>query len=450
MVNQSGQDTLIISELPDATALIAIIFNVTNGEFFRMTGFHFQSGTTNANGGGYGNIQVFASQNLDHNSKWRIDHCFFDALSGNAIGIYAFSGLVDNCVSRRELGSAPLLFSLEPNVDAGNMSWANDVAFGTVDEGVYVEGCYFTNSTGASTTDGYDGAKFVFRYNTTDGATVQGHGTESSGIFRSTRWMGVYGNTFNSYTYDSAAAVLFCRGGSGVCFSNTLTSTHWGRILEMTDYRLYANMVPYQIASGTNIWDDNVVTNGTSHPYVYDSGVDNSATGTSNHLFIVDTTKNWTANQWVDYSVVLLAPNLMAGTGTGVGGLIESNNATMIKVWNSLSFPPDLWSTNGQKYEITRVNHSLDQPGVGKGTLIADIGGGWTHEIDEPWYYWGNTGNNADLVGAQGQYTVVAGRNYTNAPRPNYVPLTFPHPFAQIGSTSPTLPPGNLHTVTPP
>ena len=60
--------------------------------------------------------------------------------------------------------------------------------------------------------------------------------------------------------------------------------------------------------------------------------------------------------------------------------------------------PPMTFNT-GDGYEIYKLLAALDQPGRGKGDLLADqdpvVTGSWPHQALEPVYAWGNTYNNS-------------------------------------------------------
>jgi hypothetical protein len=72
--------------------------------------------------------------------------------------------------------------------------------------------------------DAYDGARYVFRYNTVSGTNVGHHGLDSGG-FRSTSSWEIYNNQFDNP--NAAICVVFAsRGGSGVVFNNTATGAY--------------------------------------------------------------------------------------------------------------------------------------------------------------------------------------------------------------------------------
>ena len=78
---------------------------------------------------------------------------------------------------------------------------------------------------------------------------------------------------------------------------------------------------------------------------------------------------------------------------------------------------------NGDGYEIYKLVAALDQPGRGKGDLLADqdpiATGSWPHQALEPVYAWGNTYNNSQQLDvASGYPTIQENRDYYNQKTP--------------------------------
>ena len=87
----------------------------------------------------------------------------------------------------------------------------------------------------------------------------------------------------------------------------------------------------------------------------------------------------------------------------------------------------------------------LDQPGRGKGTLLSGFDpapAGWTGQVSDPVYAWGNTLNGQPSPLKSSAAVVAEGRDYFNAPKPNYTPYTYPHPLTQGASGSSSAPSG--------
>jgi len=109
-----------------------------------------------------------------------------------------------------------------------------------------------------------------------------------------------------------------------------------GRFFIMSSGTLAAKCFQY-FDVGTLTWTDLAyatggTTNGTDArlvvPYcrtdIFDTG---TATAASNTTTLVDTTKNWTASQWVNYQV-----RITAGTGKGQVRVITANDATTLTI----------------------------------------------------------------------------------------------------------------------
>jgi hypothetical protein len=156
---------------------------------------------------------------------------------------------------------------------------------------------------------------------------------------------------------------------------------------------------------------------------------------------MTDSTKSWTTNQWVNYSV--------EDTVTHGTGYITSNTSnTLTYTLYTDSGGPNKWNT-GDGYKIHKLLIALDQPGRGQGDLISgnvplNITTGtvaWTHQALEPCYSWNNLCNGAqvDMQGGIGPPTIQANRDYFNRTRmPGYVPYTYPHPLVSGSPSSPT------------
>jgi len=185
--------------------------------------------------------------------------------------------------------------------------------------------------------------------------------------------------------------------------------------------------LPYKIADGTNIWDHN-------DPTLYESG---THTGANASQVLVDSTKSWTVNQWKGWS-------LLNVTQQGRSGVVSSSTATTITCYPA-EFPIVVSFNTGNSYQLRKVIKCLDAPGAGKGGLlvggsdtVAPTPAGWPNQVDEPIYYWANTG--VTNTSTSGYYNIVSGRDFTNAPLAGYVPLVYPHPLAGTNGPPPTPP----------
>ena len=97
----------------------------------------------------------------------------------------------------------------------GDGAWADDDYFGTTN-GVTIENCYFLGQRVAAV-DSVKGAHWTFRHNYVTNDIIDGHGTDSSGRFRSTRAVEIYANTQGG----SVSLQNEGRGGVYLIYSNT-------------------------------------------------------------------------------------------------------------------------------------------------------------------------------------------------------------------------------------
>jgi hypothetical protein len=201
--------TVITDGSPTAWRSLALAIQ-GGGKPARVTGITFRKGT-DARGAN--------AINVSGCNGWRVDHCRFDYNGvGGALISYGDSfGLIDNCTIERAYTAVNIR-------GRGDESWMMPLALGTADA-VYIEDCTFIDVGPDGPTDGYDGARYVFRHNTvrqTDATKPIGgighHGFDSGGL-RSTFSCEVYGNTFsgNGWLFGRS------RGGTGVIFDNTVT-----------------------------------------------------------------------------------------------------------------------------------------------------------------------------------------------------------------------------------
>lgn len=479
--NTSGADTCITNELTTGAALISVYLDNSNLPFFRISGFHFECGSSNANfdtGDQYPNVAIGGTDFLTNNSEWEVDHCWFNLLTGPNVTDYGWNGLIDSCFFNQygngdaiSIHPSPLdIHGNNEGDEYGNVSYANPIAIGTEDEGLYVEDCYFTNNSYRGAVDVYGGGKCVFRHNWVERSGAQIHGTDTSGPYRSGRWLAVYDNVFSSYTMGGG--VVWARGGTGVIFSNTCSGP-WPALLSPIIERMNMIQITFTNAYGLNPFDDNV-TNANGTVKIFASGVNTAGSTTAgSDLVMTDPTAHWTPNQWVGYSICNSNAIGSLANNSAAGGIVLTNDATSITVFNMEGGagpfgPGDLFWTNGDIYLICQINHALDQPGVGQGNLLTTHPPGplftpvaWPQEVDTPWWMWGNTSNGVvldwitnvyNVNQSDEYYCVTPGRNFTNGVDMAYVQLQYPDPWTTNYTTNaispPTpLPPTNLRAT---
>jgi hypothetical protein len=434
----SNDQTVIVDDVPISGAAgnaMIIDFSCKSGEAGRISGITFRQGsrTQTPNHGG---IRVTGASR-----QFRIDHCHFDNLStGNLTISGNIYGVIDHCIFS-ETKFATAIFVTNGGGAYGDEAWTQAAQFGTANF-IFVEDSTFSWTgdpaiQGAGGLDSYKGGRYVTRYCVFNNCKPHSHGTDSSGRIRSSRAIEIYNNKLNwSRGYSPTGGLL--RGGGLLIHDNIYTNYASGFSL-----RVYREFFPFFFggAFGTNPWDSN-------DPHgVYESGTHGGPDGATT---LTKTAANWTANQWVGYSII--------NTVTGRGSYVRSNTRDTITyaVDNGYGKAPNLVFNKGDRFEIRKVLIALDQPGRGKGDLLtghqpvnARTGAAtWPDQALEPVYSWNNTNNGENLdVSTYGEPTLVAGRDYYNqTPMPGYTPFIYPHPLV---SEQPTpAPPGSSPSAT--
>jgi hypothetical protein len=311
----------------------------------------------------------------------------------------------------------------------GDNSWAQPEAYGTANA-LFIENNTFTNP-GTAVANVMDcapaGCRWVFRFNSVTNGNVGGHGTDSTGRSRSERMV----DTNNNQFIDDASKgltwplVVHYRGGTGVVWGNTLSEINgtanpgFTGFITLDTYRRTYAFHPWGGCNGAGSYDQN---DGT----VYDSG---TATATSTTL--TNSTKNWTANQWVQSG----APYSVLDTTQNFGSEIIANKA----ITASLMLTDDGYGQNnqfasGDSYQISRAKVCIDQPGRGAGTLLSGSTPSPTGGVNEalsPIYEWMDaTGSYVGAAAPMGSSDlgVLVNRDF------------YHESFNQAAQTSPTSP----------
>jgi hypothetical protein len=380
---------------------------------FRLTGFTFKYGsvTTYAENGGVHLVGTCPSV--------RIDHCHFDQLYANPFVMThgQIYGVIDHCV----FDERPRALTFQIYHDGwgghthGDGSWADNTDFGS-EKFLFIEDNTFRNANGyrSNGIDSYGGGRYVARHNYLVDTPIGGHGTESSGRFRGVRAIEIYNNTFLSSLVDPRGQL---RSGTMLQFHNLWT----GRIepdsksTHLTCYRQFRPFPFWGGANGTNRLDSN-----DSHG-LYASG---KHTGENNSATLVVANAGWTENQWVGYSVTNTTQRLKGRTGAVFhpSTCITANTSDTITFRGDEMGPPMIFNT-GDDFEIYKLLAALDQPGRGKGDLLADkdpvVTGSWPHQALEPVYAWGNTYNNSRQLDVASRYpTIQENHDYYNQKTP--------------------------------
>ena len=257
----------------------------------------------------------------------------------------------------------------------GDKSWALPDSYGTAST-FYVENNLFSsiawpfsdseiNINNSSWNRG--GGRYVARYNhitTASGGNVSGHGTETGvGRPRGVRQIEAYGNTFTC-TSGCPSAPLAPRSGVSLMFGNSIVNAGGSWASHVNYYEARRGSGPTSLwlwGAGTGPYDQNTGQNSTNtgSPTVFDSG---TTTG-GNTGSLTDTSKSWTAHQWLLDG----APYSAWDTVTGCGLEILDNTATGLTLMNSSS---TCTIGTGHAYQILQATVLIDQPTRGQSALL--------------------------------------------------------------------------------
>ncbi len=217
-----------------------IRWTTVSGGLTRVTGFTFQGGTIVDD---YNKGMLYFRGN---SNQFRFDHNKVIPTATSGMFLWGnIRGVVDHNTFDVKNG-----FGLYVHHDSwngtggyGDSSWASPSSLGT-SNAVFVEDNAFTNNQSDGyhqyATDGWNGGRVVYRYNTFTACTLANHGTDSGGRERSQRHFEVYNNTWiwNMQGGNNFASLIGYRGGSGVVFNNTATITN-GTINTFIDFQYY-------------------------------------------------------------------------------------------------------------------------------------------------------------------------------------------------------------------
>lgn len=226
-IQGNGKTNTIIS-VPNGVNPFNIIGNSVIP--FRITGIKF-SGANLASA----NYNIIISGAA---TGWRIDNCHFyrtKQYDDITVQTYPFSdgggGLIDNNVFE---DSSDEGINTQYASTAPADSWTDALTPGGV-HAVYIENNTFTYTSnysraGKHAVNSTGGGRYVFRYNTltyNDGSefdtVIDSHGAATSSSPNDAgRWIEVYNNTLSG---TSVGWGIFWRGGDGIVFDNTITST---------------------------------------------------------------------------------------------------------------------------------------------------------------------------------------------------------------------------------
>lgn len=489
----------IQSGVPDGGSLINA--TLVASKVLEITGFKVTQGASGT--GSYVQTIVItgAASDPTMTARFRIHHCSFIGIRAGAFLFSGCFGLVDhNDFQGYVLGQPAILGYVKGNGyygggAYGDASWNAADQFGT-DQFVFFEDNTGNNDLYAGNLTALDcqaGGRFVFRYNTMKGMSIESHGLEAQRE-RSGRAFEIYNNTITGY--DDRNAWIYMRGGVGLVYSNTLSGWTASPNFALLNNRAKDELaMPFGGSDGRNPWD----VNDAGNPFVTGTA---SGSGT---LTVTDSGKSWTVNQWTGYivrktsgktvstfsvaggtvtftsashgfttgdivsvfgatqqavngiySITVTGVNTFTGTnfyavsspttGTIRATLgnhfseIASNTATQLTFKDTIYASPYRCAfVSGETYEINKITHSMDMPGRTVGSLVSGdspaLPAGWNDQTTSPWYEWSNlTGASADINFSPASGTIIAGTHYNNdTVKPGYGAYTYPHPLQAGG-----------------
>jgi hypothetical protein len=382
----------------------SIQVTLTAAQSFRLTGFSLQAG---------GDQIVLSSTGNAPVSKVRIDHnhstggAHFVRLGGWVYGVadHNFIHPTGNAQS----------FEIEmPNYGGQNFghgAWADFPYYGT-DKFFFIEDNSIVGdglSTNGVTCDGKNGGRVVIRHNDLNSSRPGWHGLE--GNLRGFRAGEIYNNAFH-WNGPMGGEM---RSGTVLYHDNTWTGAVQSACMRMDIFRANGGVGlslvnTYGFADGTGKFDKNATEADGSFvdghpPYVFASGTVTAGSGSTT---ITDSTKNWTPNQWVGYSIKQNSPgNACYPKGTYITG--NTSNSISFARYPATDRGPQISFNAGDSYQIHKVLLALDQPGTGKSDLLkGDSNGGVTntvaghtsaHQQIEPAMSWNNVNADGSAIG---------------------------------------------------
>ena len=192
---------------------------------------------------------------------WRIDHMKLRSSTSGALcnGVWAYglrsgvpagpTGLIDHITF---IDCRPLIFGF-PDVAAKQGSlWVSPLGLGDANA-VYIEdSTWFFNGGEANLIDCNYGGRWVMRFNTTTGSSIDSHSNQGERGCR--RWE-VYNNTVNfSQPYFTP---VFIRGGTGTIFGTTISSGWTEPFISFDNVRSFEPRAPLMQCNGTSAADGN-------------------------------------------------------------------------------------------------------------------------------------------------------------------------------------------------
>lgn len=213
----------------------------------RITGFTFAQSTASC---GSNATPIVTSGGSLASAPFRIDHNTFTSTSQVIdICVNGADGLIDD--NTFNIGPASEVVHINDQ-GGGSGTWADDVVPGGP-RMVYIDTNTFNDTDSTflcSAEESYNDGQFVFRYNTLIACQNDIHDGSNGG-----RWGEVYNNSYALGSISSLANYVQWRGGSGVYYNNTKTtssSTQFGPDCPSSDTCSGTWIVSRQVGAGIN------------------------------------------------------------------------------------------------------------------------------------------------------------------------------------------------------
>ena len=459
-----GDQTVIIDNLARGQDNAILEVSVGTG-FFRMAGITFKTnGSSQVSYSGSVRIRgTGSSVRLDHD-HWNLP------IDGKQLGLFGcVYGVMDHSILDLTQGSTNNgVYFHQGNCGGdssgyGNGQWNLPTALGS-DNSFYFEQNVVnggTNTAGSGSTvapfvdDCSGGGRFVIRFNTINGATIQGHTTGHATDDRGCRAYEIYGNTFGNSSVtsvnDPVYSTFFNTSGTGVVWGNTFTGYY--QYLVVSDIDRTNNGTYTQVATpsgwgycssstiggvpGPSNWDGNT-TSQNGWPCIDQVGRGAGDLLSGNFPTKCDQTLGCSTynGQWPNQALEPVYE--WTDSWTSVSGWPGA-------VWNS----EQVQGTNNRDYYVwcNASSHSgctsfNGTAGVGSGTL-ASAPVTCTKGVG----YWATDQGSWNQSGSGGQgvlYICGASNNWVSS----YTPYTYPHPLV-TGTVTPTAPTMLIATVVP-
>jgi hypothetical protein len=334
--------------------------------------------------------------------------------------------------------------------DFGDNSWAQPDTLGQA-TAIYAEnnsmymgyGIEMSESEASDSYPDIGGARVVNRFNqvVSNGAffLTGGHGLDTGGRTRSIRHSETYKNTLVCISGSGCpTAFTSYRGGTGLTWGNTATTTGSGFYNYIFDFSVYRTV--YANSGGGVGGCGNASSGSSAGPFDKNDGVtyySGTMTSGSSGQTMNDSSKSWNTNQLAPAG----APYSVFDVTQGFVAQIVSNTATSITMNQPTPEQSNSFNT-GDSYQIRRATVCMDQGGRGQGLLLqgappspvlASTGAvGPVNQALDPIYEWDNsvTHLNNGNVGFEDAGQMLKNRDY-------YTDNSNGTPVAQTSPTSP-------------